>query len=81
MGTRGWTLQELLAPTSVVFFDQEWVEIGTKASLQTLISDLTAIDAHILLDYYDAGNTISVAKKMSWASKRETKIGKNRRIA
>jgi Heterokaryon incompatibility protein (HET) len=70
--TRGWTLQELLAPTSVVFFDQEWVEIGTKASLQTLISDLTAIEAHILLDYYDKGDTISVAKKMSWASKRQT---------
>lgn len=70
--TRGWTLQELLAPMSVVFFDQEWVEIGTKASLQTLISDLTAIEAHILLDYYDAANTIIVAEKFLWASKRET---------
>ena len=31
--TRGWTLQELLAPTSVVFYDKDWIEIGTKRSL------------------------------------------------
>ncbi|OCL03198.1 hypothetical protein AOQ84DRAFT_400794 [Glonium stellatum] len=30
--TRGWTLQELLAPCSVIFFDSDWNEIGTKAS-------------------------------------------------
>jgi Heterokaryon incompatibility protein (HET) len=76
--TRGWTLQELLAPVSVIFFDRQWVEIGTKASLQTLISDLTNIDAHILLDYYHTGNAISVAKKMSWASKRQTTRAEDR---
>ncbi|OIW33093.1 HET-domain-containing protein [Coniochaeta ligniaria NRRL 30616] len=26
--TRGWTLQELLAPTDIVFFAQDWVAIG-----------------------------------------------------
>jgi hypothetical protein len=30
--TRGWTLQELLAPDEVVFFDHEWVQIGTSSS-------------------------------------------------
>ena len=68
--TRGWTLQEMLAPMSLTFFDQDWTEIGTKASLQTLISDLTGIDNQILLNN-DAGD-VSVAQKMSWASKRET---------
>src|SRR5450432_4354296 len=34
--TRGWTLQELLAPETVVFLDQNWVEIGTKSSLAPL---------------------------------------------
>ena len=29
--TRGWTLQELLAPSSVIFYDQSWNEIGTKS--------------------------------------------------
>ena len=28
--TRGWTLQELLAPETVIFFDAEWNEIGTR---------------------------------------------------
>jgi hypothetical protein len=31
--TRGWTLQELIAPESVVFFNESWHDIGTKHSL------------------------------------------------
>ena len=31
---RGWTLQELIAPSIVLFFDQKWQEIGTKSSLR-----------------------------------------------
>ena len=68
--TRGWTLQELLAPSSLVFLDETWVEIGTKASLQELVSEITGIDSQILLDY--DGSYITVAQKMYWASKRET---------
>ncbi|KAF2185713.1 HET-domain-containing protein [Zopfia rhizophila CBS 207.26] len=30
--TRGWTLQELLSPLYVIFFGQDWKEIGTKAT-------------------------------------------------
>ncbi|KUJ22439.1 HET-domain-containing protein [Mollisia scopiformis] len=33
--TRGWTLQELLAPRYLVFYDREWGEIGTKSCLET----------------------------------------------
>ena len=32
--SRGWTLQELLAPPAVVFCDCEWREVGTEWSLQ-----------------------------------------------
>jgi hypothetical protein len=64
--TRGWTLQELLAPSTVVFFDYDWVEIGTKSSLEGLISSITGIES--LRDF----NRASVAQKMSWASKRKT---------
>jgi hypothetical protein len=64
--TRGWTLQELLAPASVVFFDQDWVEIGTKASLGEIISKITGIED--LIDFESA----CVAQKMSWAANRET---------
>ena len=31
--TRGWTLQELLAPSEVIFFSRDWVEIGKKSEL------------------------------------------------
>jgi Heterokaryon incompatibility protein (HET) len=64
--TRGWTLQELLAPETMVFFAQDWVEIGTKFSLAPLISSITGI--HNLFSFESA----CVAQKMSWAAKRET---------
>lgn len=64
--TRGWTLQELLAPQWVEFYDVNWKEIGTKSSLAPLITSITGI-AH-LFKFTDA----SIAQKMSWASKRQT---------
>jgi hypothetical protein len=36
--TRGWTLQELLAPAVVEFYDGDWIEIGTKHSLRQQIA-------------------------------------------
>ncbi|KAH6664093.1 heterokaryon incompatibility protein-domain-containing protein, partial [Halenospora varia] len=68
--TRGWTLQELIAPLSVIFLDGEWQEIGTKANLQRDISEITGIPASFLLG--DDLRHASVAQRMSWASKRET---------
>lgn len=64
--TRGWTLQELLAPSSLVFLNSQWVDIGTKSTLGTLISSITGIKD--LLNYESS----SVAQKMSWAARRET---------
>ncbi|PQE03869.1 hypothetical protein CJF30_00006594 [Rutstroemia sp. NJR-2017a BBW] len=64
--TRGWTLQELLAPDRVEFFDRDWKPIGTKLGFTDLVQSITGI-TH-LVDYKEA----SVAQKMSWASKRET---------
>jgi hypothetical protein len=63
---RGWTLQELLAPPTMIFFDEGWVEIGTKVGLRTLISSITGIGN--LFSFKNA----CVAQKMSWASKRKT---------
>ncbi|KAL8833027.1 MAG: hypothetical protein Q9170_004555 [Blastenia crenularia] len=65
---RGWTLQELLAPETLVFYDQEWKEIGTKLSLQAHISHTTRIPAMILTGQTEA----SVAARMSWAASRRT---------
>lgn len=63
---RGWTLQELLAPQWVEFYDVGWQEIGTKSSLAPLIKSITGI-SH-LFNYADA----SIAQKMCWASLRQT---------
>lgn len=66
--TRGWTLQELLAPEFVTFYDRDWIDVGTKRSLQHSISDATGIDTIDLFEPRPA----SAAAKMSWASSRET---------
>jgi hypothetical protein len=68
--TRGWTLQELIAPSIVIFLDKEWHEIGTKSSLQRMISEVTSIPANILLE--GRPEYASIAQRMSWASRRET---------
>ncbi|RFU30044.1 hypothetical protein B7463_g6282, partial [Scytalidium lignicola] len=68
---RGWTLQELIAPSIVIFLDQEWQEINTKSNLQQTISKITGIPSNILLG--DNPERASIAQRMSWASKRETK--------
>ncbi|KAL7941453.1 heterokaryon incompatibility domain-containing protein [Trichoderma barbatum] len=97
---KGWTLQELIAPTEVLFFtdgdtkvldseadgypdmelgsesdrDQSeisWVCLGRKSSMCERLSSITGIDATILSHSRDI-RSISVAKRMSWASKRIT---------
>jgi hypothetical protein len=66
--TRGWTLQELLAPATVVFYDHSWEKIGTKSSLSDVISDITGIRRSHMIEFQD----VNVAVKMSWASERKT---------
>ena len=68
---RGWTLQELIAPAHVVFFDKNWLEIGTKASLLDDILEITGIPRLALMQPLSIQDN-SVAEKMSWASTRET---------
>ncbi|KAM3499166.1 hypothetical protein MY10362_007547 [Beauveria mimosiformis] len=69
--TRGWTLQELIAPSNVVFFDQDWNRRGDKCSLLQQLSIITGIDSKIL-DHSWPLSAISVAQKMSWAAHRAT---------
>ena len=66
--TRGWTLQELLAPTRIVFYDYSWNELGDKVSLAWPISRVTGIsELHLRKP-----RTASIAAKMSWMSRRQT---------
>ena len=69
--TRGWTLQELLAPSKVVFYSLEWIEIGNKVSLSNLLSKTTGIDESYLTRKKPL-EAVSIAKRMSWAARRIT---------
>ncbi|KAK4102837.1 HET-domain-containing protein [Parathielavia hyrcaniae] len=69
--TRGWTLQELIAPKHIIFFDREWNMRGTKEDLAEALSHITGIDQDILLHRRQL-SSVSVAQKMSWAAYRRT---------
>ncbi|KAI0118735.1 heterokaryon incompatibility protein-domain-containing protein [Nemania sp. FL0031] len=69
--TRGWTLQELIAPSVVEFYAADWTEIGTKSSLRQEISSITGIEVEILRGG-KRPSTCNVAERMSWAACRET---------
>jgi len=69
----GWTSQELIAPSVIIFLDREWRDLGTKLSLCSVISDVTGIPGDIL-----RGSPLcsaSVAQRFSWAAdRRKTRI-------
>ncbi|KAI0467953.1 HET-domain-containing protein [Xylaria cf. heliscus] len=69
--TRGWTLQELLAPKRVVFFDRMWKVLGDRKNLADGISGITRI--HIgALHNRNTVSGYSIAQRMSWAADRQT---------
>jgi ankyrin repeat protein len=68
--TRGWTLQELLAPKSVEFFSKEGQRLGDKKSFERIINEITGIPLSAL-----AGAPLSqftVEERMRWAKGRTT---------
>ena len=72
---RGWTLQELITPSELIFYvidwsTYEWHSCGTKKDLRGLVSSITKTPAEYLVgkDLAEA----SIAQRMSWAAQRET---------
>lgn len=91
--TRGWTLQELLAPLEVRFFDAEWRYCGHRSAelpnamgsvdLAPLISDVTGINEEVLrkdcnTDIRDVLKTVTISTRMNWASFRTTTRSEDR---
>jgi hypothetical protein len=70
--TRGWTLQELLAPRSVEFFTNDGMYLGDKESLELQIHEITGIA--VLALQGSPLSQFSVNERMTWATKRETTI-------
>ena len=67
---RGWTLQELLAPPNVAFFDCNGHILGDRQSLRDEIARITGISSDIL----QTGDLTKscIVQKMSWAARRKT---------
>lgn len=68
--TRGWTLQELIAPPSVLFFTREWHLLGSKVSLKNEIHTITGIQQAVLQGRSPLEYTIE--ERMAWAENRNT---------
>jgi hypothetical protein len=68
---RGWTLQELLAPGTVDFFDREWNYIGSKLDLKDIIAHVTTIPADIISGEQSI-HDIHPLRRMSWTIGRQT---------
>lgn len=74
--TRGWTLQELIAPLVVEFFSSDSAYLGNKESLAETIHEITRIPIRAfqgaLLPEF------SVEERISWSERRMTSRGEDR---
>ncbi|KAI5990884.1 heterokaryon incompatibility protein-domain-containing protein, partial [Pisolithus albus] len=73
---RGWTLQELIAPKEVIFFNKGWEPIGNKRCLAPTLQVITGIPREVLTSGMDG--SLSVAQIMSWAAGRQTTRAEDR---
>jgi len=69
---RGWTLQELIAPRFLEFYDREWNLRGTKAGLIDVLHNITGVSTRVLSNSSFLGE-VPAATRMSWAAGRQTK--------
>ena len=69
--SRGWTLQEMIAPRNLQFFNKDWHPVGDKKKLAHTLNTITGVPKHILVDGLE-GNRPCVAQIMSWAANRTT---------
>ena len=67
---RGWTLQELVAPRNVTFYNAKWEKIGDKKDHVLELEAITGIDPDVLGG--KAPQAVPIAWRMSWAADRET---------
>jgi len=70
--TRGWTLQELLAPSIVEFFSREQRKLGDKTSLAQQVHEITGIP-HSALQGVPLSQ-FTVDERLLWKEHRHTKL-------
>ncbi|PNP55780.1 hypothetical protein THARTR1_04000 [Trichoderma harzianum] len=69
--TRGWTLQELIAPQRLEFYNKSWEKIAEKTAIAKELSVVTGVDAFVL-NGSGPLQQVSVGRRLSWAANRET---------
>ena len=69
--TRGWTLQELVAPQLLIFLSREWRQLCVKSELAGLLEEITGVSRKVLTGESHFSK-YSLAVRMSWASGRST---------
>ncbi|KAI0874447.1 heterokaryon incompatibility protein-domain-containing protein [Hypoxylon argillaceum] len=69
---RGWTLQELIAPRKLEFFDRDWNIRGTKSELIRTLHNITRVSTRVL-ENSDRLRDTPAGTRMSWAADRQTK--------
>lgn len=69
--SRGWTLQEMLAPNEVIFYGYTWNRLGSLAALAKQVSEVTKVHVEALTQERSIWS-YSVAQRMRWASRRTT---------
>ena len=69
--TRGWTLQELIAPANITFFAKDWSVISQKSEISKVLHEITNVMEEVLLHRRDVVD-VCIAQKMHWASNRRT---------
>ncbi|KAJ8455792.1 hypothetical protein ONZ51_g12337 [Trametes cubensis] len=69
--TRGWTLQELIAPRSLVFLASNWIRIGKKSQLALLLEEITGVERNVLTGEAPL-STVKISQRMRWAKGRQT---------
>lgn len=69
--SRGWTLQELLAPKDILFFDCQWNFLGRRYGIKDTIARITGIPVSAFEESFQPG-LYTAAEKLSWAARRHT---------
>ncbi|KAI9568274.1 hypothetical protein HD554DRAFT_2022616, partial [Boletus coccyginus] len=80
---RGWTLQELIAPHRLVFFQSDWTLLITSDDLpmdnykasptfRKLLTEITGIDDAALTHFDPSSRNPTLRQRMSWAARRKT---------
>lgn len=69
--SRGWTLQELIAPRYVEFYDADWDFRGSRDNWKGTLAEITGVNLSVL-SHERSLDTVPVATRLSWAARRET---------